>query len=217
MMTYTAHSQFLPNWFVRRRGLADQHRLFRRRCRRHRAAAMAAVDHRAPTAGARRAGPWPARDLRRRSTQPSSCASGRRTSDCCPTVNQQALSRRPAARLERRRCRPGPPSNGRWRAPSAPAASGGSCSATSAPSSPGTPCRCTRRSTSSRSASRRCVAAWALGIVSVVGIPGQIALGGSVGPHRPRVGVDGGMRRVCNLLRGTDRARVLRHRPRCST
>ena len=57
------------------------------------------------------------------------------------------------------------------------AASGGLPSAISAPCSPGTRCRCTRPNTWWRSASVPALAAWALGGVSLAGIPGQIALG----------------------------------------
>ena len=81
LMTYTAHSLFLPNWFVRRRGACHQHRLFRRRRRRHRAAAMAAVDHRPRRLARVVLGHGPARDLRRRSAEPvrSQAAAGHRT------------------------------------------------------------------------------------------------------------------------------------------
>jgi MFS family permease len=52
------------------------------------------------------------------------------------------------------------------------------------------------------------VAAWALGVVSVVGIPGQISLGGIVGPGWPGVGMDGWMCWVRNLLCRADCARA---------
>ena len=173
---------------------------------------MAAVDHRAPTAGARRAGPW--RLLAIFAAGPLNLFVRKRPQDIglLPDGESKALS----GGGQRRRTSsmpPGPPKNGRSRAPSAPADSGGSCSVTSAPSSPGMPCRCTRRSTLIETGFTPLVAAWALGIVSVVGHSRPDQPRRIVGPHRPRVGVDGGMRRVCNLLRGTDRTRVLAHHP----
>ncbi len=50
------------------------------------------------------------------------------------------------------------------------------------------------------------VAAWALGIVSVVGIPGQIGLGALSDRIGRGMDLDGGLRGLCHLLRLPDRA-----------
>ena len=60
------------------------------------------------------------------------------------------------------------------------------------------------------------VAAWALGIVSVVAIPGQIGLGAPVGPHRPRMDMDGGLRSASPSATPPDRAGGTRRRRCCS-
>jgi MFS family permease len=64
MMTYTAHSQFLPNWFVR----CDRHCLLGRWCWGHHPAAMAAVDHRDGRLACFVLGHGAARNFRTRST-----------------------------------------------------------------------------------------------------------------------------------------------------
>ena len=52
------------------------------------------------------------------------------------------------------------------------------------------------------------VGVWALGVVSLLGIPGQICARPSLRPHRPGMGVGDRLLRFCHLLRGTDRAEV---------
>ena len=155
-MSYSVQSQFLPNWFVRRRALAI-------------GIAFSGVG-----VGAILILPWlqtiilqegwrsacwalGADDpVRAAADQPAGQPSARRISACCPTARRNAgvaAARRAAdivdAALGRDRM------DGR-RAPSARAASGGSASASSAAAMPGTRCRSTRRSTWSRSASARC-------------------------------------------------------------
>ena len=71
----------------------------------------------------------------------------------------------------------GPRPTGPCGARSAPRGSGGCRSAISAGCTSGTRCRCTRPNICSTSASAPNVAVWALGVVSLLGIPGQIWLG----------------------------------------
>src|SRR2546425_467501 len=85
--------------------------------------------------------------------------------------------RRPATERRMSWIRPGSPSTGRSAAPCARAASGGSPRGISGACSPGTRCRSIRQNTWSRSGSARSRRSWALGFVSLVAIPGQIALG----------------------------------------
>ena len=68
-------------------------------------------------------------------------------------------------------------STGPCRARCAPRGSGGLRSAISADCTSGTRCRCTRPNICSTSALAPGVAVWALGLVSLLGIPGQILLG----------------------------------------
>ena len=153
MMTYTAHSQFLPNWFVRRRALAVS-------------IAFSGVGVGAIVllpwlqsiivTDGWRASCWAMALLAIFAAGPLNLFVRKRPQDIglLPDVNQRRFQEA-GSRPRISSMPPGPPKNGRSRAPSAPADSGGSWSAISAPSSPGMPCRCTRRSTLSRPASRR--------------------------------------------------------------
>ena len=178
IMTYTVHS-LVPAELVRAAArLGDQHRFLRRWCRRHRTAALAADDNRHRRLARVVLGHGPVGDCRCWLHSIFLYGSNPRTSDCCLTVRHRWLSaaeqraasnvvdpawaaiewtlgaRRPHQALLVDRAR-----------------------LLLRPRSPGTPCRCTRRSTSSRSASGRWWQLGRLGIVSVVGIPGQISLG----------------------------------------
>ena len=144
---YTGQSLFLPNWFVRRRGLAMSIAFSGVGRRLDRAPALAADAHRARRLARRVLGDGPAR---------AACCWCRST--CCCGAGPQDMGLEPDGDAPRRRgagaarmptwsTRRGPRSTGRSRARCAPRASGGSRSATSAASSPGTRCRCTRRST----------------------------------------------------------------------
>ena len=131
-MSFSVHSQFLPNWFVRRRALAI-------------GIAFSGVG-----VGAILILPWlqamilhegwRTRVLEARPDDAGRAGAGQpagrpRAAEARPAARRRAARRRAAARrsaVQRRRLRNGPPSNGRCRAPCAPAASGGWRSASSA-------------------------------------------------------------------------------------
>jgi hypothetical protein len=151
LMSFTAQSLFLPNWFVRRRGLAISIAFSGsapgRSCcfpgYRRSSAGMA---------GAHRVGPWVRLCFSSWVRSICSCGGDQRTSGCWRTVDRTRQSAR--REVHRTLSIPlGRPSNGRSHVQCAPAASGGSCSRTSAPSSPGTPYRFTRRNILSKSGS----------------------------------------------------------------
>jgi MFS family permease len=130
LMTYTAHSQFLPHWFLRRRGLA------------------VSIAFSGAGAGAIVLLPWMQTIIVRDGWRASCTTLGLLVlviigpmARPTPTARMNTAAR-PASSTP-----PGPRSTGPWRARCAPAASGGSRWDTSARCSPGTPCRCTRRNT----------------------------------------------------------------------
>ena len=144
---YTGQSLFLPNWFVRRRGLAMS-------------IAFSGVG-----VGSIVLLPWLQTLIGRAGWRAACWALGLLVLVVLAPLNL-LLRRRPrghrarsptaiaragagggGARRPTSWTRPGPPSTGRSAAPCARRASGGSRSATSAASSPGTRCRCTRPST----------------------------------------------------------------------
>ena len=122
----------------------DQYRLRGRWRRRHRAAAVAAVDHRHRWLACLVRGHGSARAAGRGAAQSAGAqaAGGHRIA----AGRRGAIRRTPRRSARRILSTPyGRGPSGRSRAPCAPPASGGSSSATSARSSPGTPCRCIRR------------------------------------------------------------------------
>ena len=152
---YTGQGLFLPNWFVRRRGLAMS-------------LAFSGVG-----VGSIILLPWLQSMIARAGWRSACLALGivvlvlllplnllvrRRPEDIGLAARRRRLvACRPSRRGRRRTSstRPGSRWTGRSPGPCARAASGGSPSAISAPCSPGTRCRCTRRSTWWRSASAR--------------------------------------------------------------
>ena len=204
---YSGQSLFLPNWFVRRRGLAM-------------GLAFAGVG-----IGSMTLLPWVQHMIEQTGWRTACTAMGIMVLVVLgadqSVAAQEARGHRPAARrrcraardrgeagVQHRRSRLGRDRLDVAARACAPRGSGGSRSAISAGCTSGTRCRCTRPNSCSTSASAPNVAVWALGTVSLLGIPGQIVLG-----HvSDRIGREGGvgdqLLGLCDLLRGADRAEI---------
>jgi sugar phosphate permease len=186
---YSGQSLFLPNWFVRRRGMAI-------------GIAFAGVG-----VGSITLLPWVQLVIEGAGWRAACMAMGTLLLVVLAPINL-LLRQRPedsgllpdgdAAPNSSSAPQPSNVVNEAWAAvdwtlagPCVPPPSGGSRSRISPASMPGTRCRCTRPSTWWRSGSARLSRAWALGLVSLFGIPGQIALGHISDRHRPRVDMDG--------------------------
>ena len=198
---YRVHSQFLPNWFVRRRGLAIGIAFSGVGVGVDRAAALAAV---VILHDGWRTACWvlalitlvvlvPLNLLLRRRPQEIGLQPD---GDAAPTRR-----RRGETRAQHRR-----PGLGRDRMDARARAAHRAVLVDRARLiprgfTPGTPCRSTRPSTWSRSASRPSEAACALGLVSLLGVPGQIIFGACVGPDRARMGLGDRLRGLRHLLR----------------
>ena len=173
---YSGQSLFLPNWFIRRRGLAM-------------GLAFAGVG-----IGSVTLLPWVQHMIEQTGWRTACTAMGilvlvvlapinlllrKRPEDIglLPDGDAAPTATSAAARLQRRRSGLGRQPTGRCAARCVPRVSGGSRSAISPASTSGTRCRCTRPNSCSTSVSAPNVAVWALGVVSLLGIPGQIWLG----------------------------------------
>ena len=175
LMTYTAHSLFLPNWFVRCRGLAI-------------GSAFSGAGF-----GAIVLLPWLQTIIGRDGWRASCLAMGllvllvigplslltwRRPEDIGLMPDGASRGRgEPCTDHRILLTLSGSPSNGRSRGLSAPAASGGSCSRISARSSPRYTVRVRQTKYFIEAGFTPLVAAWSLGIVSIVAIPGQFVSG----------------------------------------
>ena len=204
MMTYTAHSQFLPNWFVRRRAFAIS------------------IAFSGAGIGAVLLLPWLQTIILIEGWRASCVTMGLLVLiGIAPLALLGARARRMSARIRMamrhrstsRRCkfvqqlstRSGPRPTGRLPAPRARLGSGGLCSATSWHSWRGTRYRCTRRSISSRSASRLWSPPGPLAPSALSPFPGRSCLV-RCGSDRTRVGLDCGMHWLRRFIRRAARA-----------